>query len=564
MGWHVLLLLATATAPQAWGAAAARAAVSRVGVPLRPAQRPAAGFGGGGGGGGGGGRGGSGGDDCDGTREVRFVPSFRAAHVVEGIVHAPQSGDESAAPWDALSDDTSGPQALYSRYNVSARSSLRVVTQLAQGLTRTGQLGAASALVRAYLEFRPPGEAAAAAPLPATAVSGGAADPAAGARALPRGTSGDLAEHDDVRLANLVLDACAHHGQMASCDSILDALHRCRLSPSAYTYCILIKGYGRARDVARVSAVLDAMAARGLPADVATHNAVIDAYCRNRRMSLAEAALARMEAQRVEPTTRTYNTLLRGYADLGPALAEPGRRDGASSAQRAWQRVPFPVPPGPSSQPASSQPVAGYLSSRGRSSLHLAFGVLRRMRARLGGHAPDGVTYNTLVSACVRARRVGRARAMLRALAAAEAARPWVGAEAQDRAKVGGSAAARGEGMPARGGGAGAIPVGGAVGRPRRPPPSRPAPDVIAYTSVMRGMLSEAKPLQEVKRPSCHGYSRSRGGPTPFALGPAHHCFPHTPLPRPPLPGACSTRRDASRAHRPKLGHGNHTADRML
>jgi hypothetical protein len=246
--WLTLPLLWTAAA-QAWGPAAARAAATRVGLPVHPAQRPAAGLGGGGGDGGRGrGRGGGGEGGSEETREVRFVPSFRAAHIVEGVEHAAESGD-AALPWDALSDGAGAPQPLYSCYNVSARSSLHVVSRLAQGLTRTGQLGAAIALVRAYLELRPPGEAESAAPPPATAAADRssasaprAGVPPGGISALPRGMSGGLAEHDEVRLANLVLDACAHHGQMASCDSILDALRRRRLPPSAYTYCILIKG----------------------------------------------------------------------------------------------------------------------------------------------------------------------------------------------------------------------------------------------------------------------------------------------------------------------------------
>jgi pentatricopeptide repeat protein len=187
------------------------------------------------------------------------------------------------------------------------------------------------------------------------------------------------------------------------------------------------------------------------------------------------------------------------------------------AAPRSWQKV-VTRPAGQASQPGFSQPMAssqwgyshpaaggGLRPTRSRSPLHLAFGVLRRMRARLGGRAPDGVTYNTLVSACVRAGRVGRARAMLRALAAAEAARQVAAAAARDsfgaaagaQEGAGGSAGAKEGRMPA--GGTGAIPAGGdRAGRVLRSPFSRPAPDVIAYTSVIRGMLSAGEPLSEV------------------------------------------------------------------
>jgi len=455
MSWLVLPALAAAVAPSAWGPGAASAAAARAGASV--ARRASAGPSvGGGSSGRGGGAGGSsdGGDGGDGELllEVRFVPSFPAARTVEGIVHDADGFEDG--PRLSSSDAASRP-LVYSRYNVSAATNRADVSTLLMGLSRSGQLLAASALVRAYLELRLPARRAAAAALDECATAEGDPDEAVVSAAA----------ESDVRLLNMVLDACAHRGRMEQCTSLLASMSAQRLPVNAFTYCILIKGHGRAGNVAGVSSTFTGMQARRVAPDLATYNALIDAYCRNGRTQMAEAALrAMLDEGAVEPSVRTFNTLLRGYADLtSPGRpgkqAQPGQRygRGAPSAQQQQGQLPQPAP-------AVRRP------------LHSAFSVLRRMRAQLGVASPNAVTYNTLVSACTRHRRVGLARAMMRGLAA--------------------SAAAAREAATEGSGAAGAANATAAESRLWLRP--RPAPDVIGYTSLMRGMLSADYPLEQV------------------------------------------------------------------
>ena len=91
MNWQKLGLLqalVVAVAASAWGPAAANPAAARAGASV--VRSLASGLGGGGAGSSfGSSR--TGGDDRE-FREVRFVPSFRAARTVEGIVHDREDG----------------------------------------------------------------------------------------------------------------------------------------------------------------------------------------------------------------------------------------------------------------------------------------------------------------------------------------------------------------------------------------------------------------------------------------------------------------------------------------
>ena len=410
-------------------------------------------------------------------REVTFLPSFAAAARVPGVQGGPQSAERAGGERREHRAADTCWQSSAVRYVVSEGSSREDVLRLAHGLTSTGQLSAASELVLAYIELRPE---------------------------EPPMERGGAREHADVRLINMVLDACAQRGRMEICSPLLEALGTRRLPRSAYTYCILIKGYGRAKDSSRAASTLQAMRRAGVAPDLATYNALVDAYCRNGRMGLAESALARMDAEGIEPSVRTYNTLLRGYADLGMSVAGSGGHGRAAAHHPAHDRDWLQMRPPPSlglPPPLRERSAA----ARTRRSLHQAFGVLRRMRAQLGASSPDGVTYNTLVSACARQGRTGLARRMLRGLAAPHA--QAVGAPLRDlqraRSLVTETASSAGPSASDKGRRAFAgrlrDGIGSRVDSSITPyQRSRPPPDVIAYTSVMRGMLHAGYPLEEV------------------------------------------------------------------
>lgn len=229
-------------------------------------------------------------------REVRFVPCFRAAYEIDGVV-VPRTGEAG--------------------YNVTGSASGRDIAALLHGLSKSGQLEAADRTLRAHLELR----------------SGRAA--------------GAQTADEAGRLVQIVLNSLADRGRMQQCAGLLAWMQARGMPLGQVTYCTLIKGHGRSGDWRRVKQIYVAMRRAGVQPDLATCNAAIDAFTRSGRMTNAELVVRDMVTERVvSPSARTYNTLLRGYAT---------RR--GTPRQRAR-------------------------------SLRRAFGVLRRMRSRLGPAGP--------------------------------------------------------------------------------------------------------------------------------------------------------------------------------
>mmetsp|Transcript_21336 Transcript_21336/g.43154 ORF Transcript_21336/g.43154 Transcript_21336/m.43154 type:complete len:794 (-) Transcript_21336:377-2758(-) len=236
---------------------------------------------------------------------VRFVPSFKAARRARGVI------------------DRRTPDSL-SEYIVQSQTSRAEVRAMLNGLCSTGQLLPASRLLSHYLE-----------------ISAGDG----------RATEG---------LASIVLNACADSGRMDLTRIVLSAMRSSRVSLGALTFCILIKGHGRAGDLRRVASTYDTMKRLRVEPDLATLNALLDAYARNGRLEEAEAVLDEMAAHAITPSARSFNTLIKGY-------------------------------------------------SRSRQ-LSTAFRVVLRMRTALGPAGPNEVTFSTLIHACVRHGQLERAR----------------------------------------------------------------------------------------------------------------------------------------------------------
>lgn len=113
-------------------------------------------------------------------------------------------------------------------------------------------------------------------------------------------------------------------GSMADARRIVAHLRAGNGTVDQKTYCILIKGFGRAGAGPRIGDTLRAMRRDGLEVDVISANAALDAYARCRMWRQATALVCKMEvgAQGMPPPDgRTYNTLLKAYA-LGRRLDE--------------------------------------------------------------------------------------------------------------------------------------------------------------------------------------------------------------------------------------------------
>ena len=177
---------------------------------------------------------------------------------------------------------------------------------------------------------------------------------------------------------------------MDLCQQMMASLSSSAVPLSGLTYCILIKGHGRAGNIRRVRQTYASMRELQVAIDLPTFNALTDAFVRNGRLgqagsltlalaltltlaairrrprpnpspgpsmnpspnrrrpnsnpnpnpnpNQAEAVLEQMAAVGVEPSTRTFNTLLKGYSRAG----QLGRA--FSVVRPPLTRYPYPCP----------------------------------------------------------------------------------------------------------------------------------------------------------------------------------------------------------------------------
>ena len=79
----------------------------------------------------------------------------------------------------------------------------------------------------------------------------------------------------DERMASIVLNRCAELGRMDLCDELIHSLSDQSVPLSGLTYCILIKGHGRAGDVRLVSQTYTQMRKLHVAIDLPTFNALV-------------------------------------------------------------------------------------------------------------------------------------------------------------------------------------------------------------------------------------------------------------------------------------------------
>jgi len=129
-----------------------------------------------------------------------------------------------------------------------------------------------------------------------------------------------------------VLKAFCNAGQMEMAHRIVALQERTPHAPavSPVAYSILLKGYGRLRELNHVERVLRQAERNRICADTIMLNTLIDAYINCNVLEKAEAVFDRMiQASKEDdndssnsnedsrPNRRTYNTLLKGYAQQG-------------------------------------------------------------------------------------------------------------------------------------------------------------------------------------------------------------------------------------------------------
>ncbi len=275
-----------------------------------------------------------------------------------------------------------------------------------------------------------------------------------GVRSVTADQSVELSERD----FNMVLNAVSHVGQMDMCHKIIALQERTPHAPplSPVAYSILLKGYGRLRDVQNVQMILYHAGMNQVQPDTIMLNSVIDAFvnCNDfetandffrymkepeyKGHSLSKYSSLLITDTRPQPNKRSYNTILKG-------LAKKGERDAALELSREmkvknlWDDVTTNTlvsaavkvsdfelaesilvnhtallePNGKRRKHPNVEAYTELLDGYAKASqLDKALGILQLMHQR--GVEPNEYTYTCMIGGLARAKKVEQAQKMLK------------------------------------------------------------------------------------------------------------------------------------------------------
>jgi pentatricopeptide repeat protein len=112
---------------------------------------------------------------------------------------------------------------------------------------------------------------------------------------------------------HMVLNAVSNVGRMDVAHKVVAMQERHGKVLTPVTYSILLKGYGRLRDLENVEMILSHAQSSGVLPDTVMLNSIVDAYVNCQQLPKAQQVFSNMTA----PNLRTYNTLLKGHAKHG-------------------------------------------------------------------------------------------------------------------------------------------------------------------------------------------------------------------------------------------------------
>jgi len=141
---------------------------------------------------------------------------------------------------------------------------------------------------------------------------------------------------------NFVLNALANTGRMDIARKVLRLQERTafssRLSPA--TYSILLKGYGKNRDLEGVRMTVQKAKEKNIRVDVIMLNSILNAFINCNECMEAEAIFNDSVAmkEKLAPNIRTYNTLLKGFAQMG-ALDKAKELTEVMKREQQWDAI---------------------------------------------------------------------------------------------------------------------------------------------------------------------------------------------------------------------------------
>jgi pentatricopeptide repeat protein len=117
----------------------------------------------------------------------------------------------------------------------------------------------------------------------------------------------------DAVVFNSLLDGCAKRQMRTMCDQVIRDMQEAGIKPSNHTVSILVKLYGRCRDLESAFQCFEDMPREnGFKANAAVYTCLMSACIANNQLDRALALRQQMIKERVVLDQKTYSTLLRG------------------------------------------------------------------------------------------------------------------------------------------------------------------------------------------------------------------------------------------------------------
>merc|ERR1719235_2287500 len=117
----------------------------------------------------------------------------------------------------------------------------------------------------------------------------------------------------DAIVFNSLLDGCAKKQMPSLCEQVIRDMEKAGVVPSNHSASILIKLYGRCKNLDAAFRVVNEMPQKyGFKANNPVYTCLMSACIANGRLDLAMELQVRMLGEGIYPDDRTYSTLLRG------------------------------------------------------------------------------------------------------------------------------------------------------------------------------------------------------------------------------------------------------------
>lgn len=196
---------------------------------------------------------------------------------------------------------------------------------------------------------------------------------------------------------NCLLDTCARGGAMQDGERLFQEL-RATVTPDRITYATMLKGYAHSGQLDAAAATLQDMTDAGIAIDVIAYNTLLDGAAGHDAFARCDEVFARMLAEKVQPTDYTLQVMIKRH----------GREGQLAQAEELLRTLPAKY-----GFAASTRACTCLLSACvANGALGKAVAVVERMAAT--GPPPDGVTYERIVHALLRAHDAETALRLLR------------------------------------------------------------------------------------------------------------------------------------------------------